>query len=249
MAMDIRMMGNMAYAEALHLQESLQAARIQGEIPDTLLLLEHPPVITMGRRASPANILMPKEVLDGMGVQVVDINRGGDVTYHGPGQLVGYPIFDLKCHGRDIRLFLERLEELFIRILALYGIQAHGETGRHTGVFCGTDKIVAFGISVRQWVTMHGFAFNVNTDLSHFEWIVPCGLEDRGVTSMRKILGRPVPMRQVMDQAAELFKEMFPGNDVSETLIEFPVKDESFCLDSPMVLPEVVVMKSAGGHQ
>jgi lipoyl(octanoyl) transferase len=246
--MDIRMMGNMAYEEALRLQESLQSARILNTIPDTLLLLEHPPVLTMGRRASTANILMSTENLDAMGVRVVDINRGGDVTYHGPGQLVGYPIFDLKGHGRDIRLFLERLEELFIRILALYGIRAHGETGRHTGVFCGTDKIVAFGISVRQWVTMHGFAFNVNTDLSHFEWIVPCGLEDRGVTSMQKLLGRPVPMDQVVGQVAALFQEMFPGNDDdSETSIEFPVKDGSFCPDSPMVLPEVVVMKGAGG--
>ncbi len=211
MAMDIRMMGNMAYDEALQLQEGLQSARIRDGIPDTLLLLEHPPIITMGRRASPANILAPRIVLERLGVRVVDINRGGDVTYHGPGQLVGYPIFDLKRHGRDIHLFLERLEDIFIRILARYGIQAHRESGRHTGVFAGTDKIVAFGISVRQWVTLHGFAFNVNTDLSHFDWIVPCGLEDRGVTSMKKLLGYPVPMGQVMEEVAALFQEVFAG--------------------------------------
>ena len=218
--MDIRMMGNMAYEEALQLQERLQAARMENEIPDTLLLLEHPPVITMGRRASPANILAPKNVLDRLGVRVVDINRGGDVTYHGPGQLVGYPIFDLKRHGRDIHFFLERLEDIFIRILARYGIQAHRETGRHTGVFVGTDKIVAFGISVRQWVTLHGFAFNVNTDLSHFEWIVPCGLEDRGVTSLKKLLGQPVPMGQVLEEVAALFREVFPGDPAFPDLAE-----------------------------
>lgn len=229
MAMDIRMMGIMAYDEALQLQESLQAARIRDEIPDTLLLLEHPPVITMGRRAKQENILVPRQVLDRMGVQVTDINRGGDVTYHGPGQMVGYPIFDLKHHGRDIRLFLERLEDIFIQVLSRYGIEAHRETGRHTGVFAGPDKIVAFGISVRQWVTLHGFAFNINTDLSHFSWIVPCGLEDRGVTSMQKLLGRLVPMKQVMEEVAVLFQEVFPGDE-----------------DLPEVVPEILKISADG---
>ncbi len=211
MSMDVRMLGKMPYPEALHLQECLQAARIADEIPDTLLLLEHPPVLTMGRRASYSNILLSKEQLDQLAVEVVDVSRGGDVTYHGPGQLVGYPIFDLKQHGKDIRLFLHRMEEIFIRILSEYGVDAHRETGTHTGVFAGTDKLVAFGVSVRQWVTMHGFAFNINTDLSHFEWIVPCGLQDRGVTSLARLLGREICMDEISNRVAELFRETFPG--------------------------------------
>lgn len=207
--MDIRWLGTMEYTQALRLQEELQAQRICGEIPDTLLLLDHPPVLTMGRRAQPGNILLSRETLEQRGVSVVDINRGGDVTYHGPGQLVGYPIFDLREQGRDIRLFMNRLEGIFITLLSRYGIEAHSEDGRHTGVFHGNDKLVAFGISVRQWVTMHGFAFNVHPDLTHFSWIVPCGLADRGVTSVEVLIGRRLELEEVAQEVGVLFQQTF----------------------------------------
>ncbi len=217
--MDIRWLGTMEYMQALQLQEELQAQRIRGEIPDTLLLLEHPPVLTMGRRAQADNILLSREALEKRGISVVDINRGGDVTYHGPGQLVGYPIFDLREQGRDIRLFMNRLEGIFITLLTRYGIEAHAEDGRHTGVFHGNDKLVAFGISVRQWVTMHGFAFNVQPDLTHFSWIVPCGLADRGVTSVGVLTGRRLELEQVAQQVGDLFLQTFAqGFQSPETL-------------------------------
>lgn len=210
--MDIRWLGTMAYGQALQLQEELQEKRIHGEIPDTLLLLEHPPVLTMGRRARPENILVSRDSLAQRGVSVVDINRGGDVTYHGPGQLVGYPIFDLREQGRDIRLFMHRLEAIFVALLSRYGVEAHAEEGRHTGVFHGTDKLVAFGISVRQWVTMHGFAFNVQPDLTHFSWILPCGLSDRGVTSVEALIGRRLDLAEVAQEVGVLFRLTFEKN-------------------------------------
>lgn len=192
------------------MQEELQEARVRDEIPDTLLLLEHPPVLTLGKRTQPGNIRLSPEELSALAVEVFPVNRGGDVTYHGPGQLVGYPILDLKQHGRDINLFTEGLSTVFIRLLAQeYGIVAHSESSRHTGVFVGSDKITAFGISVRHWVTMHGFAFNVNTDLSHFDWIVPCGLTDRGVTSLERLTGVKQDMNQVMDGVEAQFREIF----------------------------------------
>ena len=210
--MDIRWLGTMEYGEALRLLEDLQEARIRNEVPDTLLLLEHPPVLTMGRRANEANIRLPRETLRAMGVSVVDVNRGGDVTYHGPGQLVGYPIFDLRAQGRDIRLFLTRLESIFLTLLDRYGVAAHAESGVHTGIFAGTDKLVAIGISVRQWVTLHGFAFNVSTNLSHFDWIIPCGLSDRGVTSLCALTGQPVSLESIADEVAALFRETFESD-------------------------------------
>lgn len=207
--MEIRWLGTMEYRQALQLQEDLQEKRIHGQCPDTLLLLEHPPVLTMGRRASSDNILISREALEQRGVSVVEINRGGDVTYHGPGQLVGYPIFDLREQGRDIRLFMNRLEGIFVTLLSRYGIEAHSEDGRHTGVFHGHDKLVAFGISVRQWVTMHGFAFNVQPDLTHFSWILPCGLSDRGVTSVEALTGRRLSLEQVAQDVGALFQQTF----------------------------------------
>jgi len=210
MDLNIVRLGKMDYGKALDIQERLLAARQGGRIGDTLLLVEHPPVLTVGRRGSDANIRVSREWLADHGVTVYPVNRGGDVTYHGPGQIVGYPIMDLTGHGRDIKAFVSGIKDVFIRLLAEeYGIEATGGEGEYTGVFVGEEKITAIGIAVKRWVTMHGFAFNVNTDLNHFDWIVPCGLADRGVTSLEKLLGSPRDFDRMNEIVARYFCESF----------------------------------------
>lgn len=205
-------LGRKEYPEALALQEKLRRLRHEGKVGDTLLLLEHPPVITLGRRGESSNIHLPKEVMETLGIKIFEVTRGGDVTYHGPGQIVGYPIFDLNEHGRDLREFVRKLKEVFILLLKEeYGIEAHGDDKKYTGVWVGLEKITAIGLAVRQWVTMHGFAFNVNTNLKHFKWINPCGLTDKGVTSLQKLLSRPLDMALVNGQVAETFCRVFEG--------------------------------------
>jgi lipoyl(octanoyl) transferase len=200
------------YEAALVLQERLRALRHEKVIGDTLLLLEHPPVITLGRRGESANIHLPKEVMETMGIKIFEVTRGGDVTYHGPGQIVGYPIFDLHDHGRDLREFVRKLKEVFIRLLQEeYGITAYGDDKKYTGVWVGSEKITAIGLAVRQWVTMHGFAFNVNTNLKHFKWINPCGITEKGVTSLQRLLARPLDMAVVNSQVAQTFCRVFDG--------------------------------------
>jgi len=212
----VKKLGMVPYKEALSIQEKTQRERIAGNIPDTLLLLEHPSVLTLGKRTQPGHIRLSDKELCDLGVDVVEINRGGDVTYHGPGQLVGYPIFDLKEHGKDIRQFVYNLERVFIRLLQEdYAISSHAESDRHTGVFVKENKITAFGISVHQWVTMHGFALNVNTNLSHFDWIVPCGLTDRGVVSIERLTGVTQDMGIITERVADLFGLVFGMERVS----------------------------------
>jgi lipoyl(octanoyl) transferase len=203
-------LGLMDYAECLVIQERLLDMRQKGEAGDTLLLVEHPPVLTLGRRGKRSNILASDEKLGEMGIKTYEVSRGGDVTYHGPGQIVGYPIMDLNGHGRDLRRFVGRIEEVFISLLAEnYGIEAHSEDREYTGVWVGTKKITAIGIAVKRWVTMHGFAFNVNTDLSHFDLIVPCGLMDRGVTSVKELTGVEQDFKRVIRLVAGKFCEVF----------------------------------------
>lgn len=198
------------YEDALHLQERLHKLRVANELEDTLLLLQHPPVITIGRRGKWENILISKEKLLQMGVKVFEVTRGGDVTYHGPGQIVGYPIFDLGTVGKDIKRFVWLLEEVFINLLKdEYGIEAYRDEKQYTGVWVGGEKIVAIGIAVKKWITMHGFAFNVNTNLEHFSWIIPCGLKDRGVTSLEKLLGHKVEFDDVVYKVAKYFGKVF----------------------------------------
>jgi lipoate-protein ligase B len=184
--------------------------RQRGEAPDTLLLVEHPPVFTLGRRAERDNILVPAERLREMGIEVAEIERGGDVTYHGPGQVVGYPIMDLRGHGRDLGAFLRGLEEVLIRALASYGVSA-GRQPPMTGVWVGDEKIAAIGIAVSRWVSYHGFCLNVAPDLGHFALIHPCGIRDRGVTSMEKLMGagRVPPLGEVEREVARAFGEVF----------------------------------------
>ncbi|MEX0912206.1 MAG: lipoyl(octanoyl) transferase LipB, partial [Gemmatimonadota bacterium] len=183
-ALDIRRLGRIDYPEALELQAELVRERRDGAISDTLLLLEHPHVITLGSGWSAENILLSPEELEERGIQVIETGRGGDVTYHGPGQLVGYPILDLKPDRCDLHLYLRSLEHLLIEVLADFGLEA-GRLEGLTGVWCGDRKIAAIGIRVSSgWITSHGFALNVSTDLSFFGTIVPCGLNDNSISSL-----------------------------------------------------------------
>lgn len=197
------------YLEALAMQEKLLQLRQQNKVPDIMLLLQHPPTVTLGTRENRYNILTPEAELEKLGVNIYKINRGGDVTYHGPGQIVGYPILNLNGYGKSVRLYVDKLEEVFLGLLRdEYGITA-GRDSQYTGVWVGDEKITAIGCSVKRWVTMHGFAFNVNTDLNHFRWINPCGITDKGVTSVQKILGQPQDIDKVNGQIISHFSRVF----------------------------------------
>ena len=212
----VEQLGVVDYALALDLQKEKVAQRKAGAIPDTLLLLQHPHVYTLGRNAQQENLMVSAEWLAARGAQVFHTDRGGDVTYHGPGQLVGYPILDLTQHRRDISWYMRSLEEVFIRVARHWGIEA-GRSPGAAGVWVGNDKLVAMGVHLSRWVTSHGFAFNVNTDLHYFEWIVPCGLHGKGVTSLAKLLGHAVEMQKVTDGVVEQFGEVF-GVETVESL-------------------------------
>lgn len=203
-------LGRIDYAEALVIQEKLMSLMQLGLVKDTLLLLEHPPVLTIGRRGTSANILLSKKDLESHGVSVYDVSRGGDVTYHGPGQIVGYPILDLNNYGKDIKDFVWKVEEVFIRLLKEeYNIKADRDKKKYTGVWVSNEKITAIGIAVKHWVTMHGFAFNVNTDLEHFKWINPCGITDKGVTSLQKLLGHSLDFEELNEKVLKYFCQVF----------------------------------------
>ncbi|MER3451721.1 MAG: lipoyl(octanoyl) transferase, partial [Thermus sp.] len=186
-------LGLMPYLEAWEYQKRVHKEVAQGLRPETLLLVEHPRVITLGRKATGENLLFPEAWYKEMGFELFWVERGGDVTYHGPGQLVGYPIFRV---GRRVREFLRRLEEAIIRVAASYQIQAYPTPG-YAGVWVGEEKLCALGVAVKEGVSFHGFALNVNTDLNDFSVIIPCGLKGKGVTSLEKILGYKVPMPEV----------------------------------------------------
>ena len=201
-------LGLVGYGEAHELQTQLQGRRIRGEIEDTVLLLEHPPVVTFGRSAKEKNLLMPRSVLDSQGVEVHEVGRGGDVTYHAPGQLVAYPIIDLKPDRKDVRKYVWSLEEAMIRTCADFGLNADRIPGLN-GCWIGERKVGAVGVRISRWVTMHGLALNVSTDLSGFDSIVPCGIEDKTVTSLSKELGREVEVGIVLPIFAEHFAGLF----------------------------------------
>jgi len=203
-------LGTMEYSECLELQRKLRDQRIADEIGDTLLLVEHTPVLTMGRRGQNDNVVVSEEFLKENGIDVHWVERGGDVTYHGPGQLVVYPIFNLIHFGKDIHTFVDNLiNSISVVLKDEFGLTAHREDGKHTGVYIGKDKIAAIGLAIRRWVSMHGFAFNVNTDLSHFRWIVPCGLGDRGVTSVKEQTGSEVDYNKVKIKIVEAMAKIY----------------------------------------
>jgi len=206
--LEVRRLGRVPYARGLELQEQLVAERQAGRIPDQLLLLEHDPVFTLGRNARSENVLFPAEALRERGFEVFETGRGGDVTYHGPGQVVGYPILDLAPDRRDVHRYVRDLEQVMIRTCADYGLEASRVQGL-TGTWLGDEKIGAIGVRIARWVTSHGFAFNVSTDLSAFDLIVPCGIRGRGVTSLERQLGRPLPLEEVMDRIAANFAAVF----------------------------------------
>ena len=200
--------GLVPYEEARLWQRALVEARIEGRIPNVLLLLEHPHTYTLGRAADAGHILIGEAERHRLGVSVHRIERGGDVTYHGPGQLVGYPIMDLREWKQDVHAYLRALEEVLIGTLAEYGIVAHREE-KLTGVWVGQEKVAAIGVAFRRWVSYHGFALNVNPDLSYFQKIIPCGIVDRGVTSMARLLGRNVAWDDVAARIVRCFCDVF----------------------------------------
>jgi len=213
-SLSVQKLGLVDYSAALDLQQSLVEERRRGEIGDTLLLLEHPSVITLGarNRVGVANIVATEEQLARAGVAVRETGRGGDVTYHGPGQLVGYPIFDLRPDRCDVHRYVRDLEEALIVALASFGVEGRrvkGLTGVWVGSADGEEKIAAIGIRISRWITSHGFALNVSTDLSPFEFIVPCGIAGRGVTSLDRVLGRTVPMTEVEDAVIAGMRSVF----------------------------------------
>jgi len=202
------------YAEAWALQKALVAARQQDAIADGLILLEHEPVFTIGRSTKAEHLLFPRDALARQGFGIYEIERGGSITYHGPRQLVGYPILDLRAYHEDIVKFMRSLEETLLRTLADFGIQAERQRA-FPGAWVGGEKIAAVGVAVKRKVTMHGFALNVDPDLGHFGLINPCGL-GRPVTSMARVLGRPVSMAQVRTACARRFAEVY-GLDLAPT--------------------------------
>ena len=204
----VRWLGTVPYSEAVLLQEDLVRSRQQGLSPDTLLLLEHRPVVTLGRSADPAHLRLPEDELRRQGVEIFEAARGGDVTFHGPGHLVGYPILLLPPPLRDLHGLLRRVEAALIAVAADFGIEARREPGL-TGVWVGDAKLAAIGMRVSRWVTSHGFALNVSDDLKGFDLIVPCGIHGRGVTSLSRLLGRPVSLQEVIPSVASHFSRAF----------------------------------------
>lgn len=202
-------LGTMRYADALDYQREIARQRIAGELDqDLLLLVEHPPVVTLGRSSKQKNLVSSPEFLAYRGVELFEVERGGDVTFHGPGQLVGYPIMDLTRHKQDLHWYLRSVEDALIRTLGVFGIQAERSTG-FTGVWTAKRKIASIGVHARDWVTWHGFALNVTTDLRYFELIVPCGIDGVVMTSIERETGGHPAMDSARDAVATAFGEVF----------------------------------------
>jgi lipoyl(octanoyl) transferase len=229
-------LGTVSYADGLRVQDELVLARRRGEISDQLLLLEHPHVITLGTSSNSNHVLVDDEQRALLGIELFDTGRGGDVTYHGPGQLVGYPIFDLKPDRCDLHRYVRDLETALILALSHFGINAQRKAGL-TGVWIDQEKIAAIGVRVSSgWITSHGFALNVCTDLSYFDAIVPCGIRDHGVTSISRAIGRAVSVLEVVPVVTRAIAETFVqtiASDVSQREAE----RLAAASDKPYVVP------------
>ncbi|MBS3969804.1 MAG: lipoyl(octanoyl) transferase LipB [Clostridia bacterium] len=201
-------LGTMPYENVWQLQLKINEAVRSNEMEDVLLLVVHPPVLTIGRNGKDNNLLINENEAKRMGIGIHRVDRGGDITYHGPGQLVGYPIMDLKRRNKDLLSYLRSMESSIINLLLLYGIKGEVKSGL-PGVWVDNDKICAVGVGARAWVTKHGFALNINVDLAHFSWIIPCGLKDKGVTSMTKLLNRHISFNGVKASYLHTFSEAF----------------------------------------
>jgi lipoate-protein ligase B len=209
-------LGRIPYREALEFQRRAVSARASGASTDAIYFAEHEPVLTVGRAGSASSLRANPALLLARGVEIIPVERGGDMTYHGPGQIIAYPIVALSDlpSGRDLHRYLRDLEEVLIGTLDGYGIRA-GRRAPHTGVWVGDRKVAAIGVAVRRWITLHGFALNVDPDLSHFDWIHPCGIRDLGVTSMRSLLGTAPPRAEIQARLREAFERIW-GRPVVE---------------------------------
>ena len=206
-------LGFIDYKEAWDIQKEIFSKRVSGEVEDVLLLLEHPNTYTLGKTAHKENLKGSEHYLMENNISVYDIDRGGDITYHGPGQIVGYPIIDLNNWFKDTHKYLRALEEVIIKTCFEYGLKCE-RNPKHTGVWIGDKKIAAIGIKVSRWITMHGFAFNVNTDLNLFNGIIPCGIQDKSVTSLSKELNNEISIQEVKEKLLNNFSDVFNYNKV-----------------------------------
>ncbi len=201
-------LGLVPYDESFQLQLELFESIRKNDLPGVLLFLEHPPVITIGSNRNTKNLLAEQDVLSGKGIDIVQSNRGGDITLHAPGQLICYPVFNLKYFKKDLTLFVRNLEEIIIETLNVYNISGN-RVKKHRGVFTGTKKIASIGLKVRKWITIHGLSLNISIDLSYFENIVACGLKDFPQTSISEILGKDIPINNVKEHMQKSFENIF----------------------------------------
>jgi lipoate-protein ligase B len=219
--------GCVSYARALDLQMRICESKKHGYDKDILLLLEHPPTITLGRNGKLGNLLVNEEDLKSRGIGFWNVDRGGDITFHGPGQLVGYPILSLGSGERDVHAYMHNLEESLIRLLDCFGIEGMRDS-RFTGVWTSMGKIAAMGVHISRWITRHGYALNVNTDLSYYDLIVPCGITGKNVSSMQKHLLRPIDLKEVADRYIQEFSAVFNRNMVRTSEQDLDLELRSF---------------------
>jgi lipoate-protein ligase B len=212
-------LGLLGYQEALDLQRHFWSRRVEEALPDSLLILEHPHVITLGRRGNRSHLLTSQDILEAMKVSLFHVERGGDVTYHGPGQLVVYPILNLKDYGYRLIKYVDQLEEVILSVLRDFGIEGRKDSSNR-GVWAEGDKIASIGVAIRRWVSFHGFALNYETDLKYFDLINPCGLKGKKMTSMEKILGRNIPREKLVHRICFHFKQTFRRNWEEKELSE-----------------------------
>ena len=201
-------LGLMDYAKAWDLQHDLWSRRVEGELPDLLLLLEHPDVFTLGRRGNRSHLIVSPEVLEAMKIPIFHVERGGDITYHGPGQMVVYPILDLKDYGYRLIRYIDQLEEVILHVLKDFGIEGRRDPSNR-GVWVNSDKIASIGVAVKRWVSFHGFSLNYETDLKYFDLINACGLVGKKMTTMAKVLGKRVSKERLSERIIFYFKEVF----------------------------------------